>query len=47
MTTTEKVNPDSLAGSDPKKAEAIYKTILQGAVVPSFALVAVLNDRLR
>ena len=47
MTTTEKVNPDSLAGSDPKKAEAIYKSILQGAVARFSASVGVLNDRLR
>lgn len=33
MTTIEKVDLDSLAGSDPKKAEAIYKSILQGMSV--------------
>ena len=33
MTTTERVDLDSLAGSDPKKAEAIYKSILQGMSV--------------
>ena len=30
MTTTDKVDLDSLAATDPKKAEAIYKSILQG-----------------
>ena len=38
MTTTEKVDLDSLAGSDPKKAEAIYKSILQGSVCPFIRL---------
>ena len=32
MATTERVDLDSLAGTDPKKAEAIYKSILQGSV---------------
>jgi len=31
MTTTERADLESLAGSDPKKAEAIYKSILKGA----------------
>ena len=30
MATTEKVDLDALAASDPKKAEQIYKNILQG-----------------
>ena len=30
MATTEKVDLDSLAAADPKKAEAIYKNILKG-----------------
>ena len=30
MTTTEKADLGSLAATDPKKAEAIYKSILQG-----------------
>ena len=30
MSTAEKVDLDSLAATDPKKAEAIYKSILQG-----------------
>jgi len=30
MATTEKVDLDSLAATDPKNAEAIYKEILQG-----------------
>ena len=47
MTTTERVNLDSLAGSDPKKAEAIYKSILQGVVASFSSSVGVLNDRLR
>ena len=33
MPTTEKVDLDSLAATDPKKAEAIYKSILQGIFV--------------
>ena len=33
MTTTEKFDLDSLAGSDPKKPESIYKSILQGVFV--------------
>ena len=33
MTTIEKVDLDSLAGSDPKQAEAMYKSILQGTPV--------------
>ena len=32
MTTTKKVDVDSLAATDPKKAEAIYKSILQGSI---------------
>lgn len=47
MATTERVKLDSMAGSDPKKAEAIYKSILQGAVARFSASVGVLNDRLR
>jgi hypothetical protein len=31
MATTERVDLDSLAATDPKKAEAIYKSILQGS----------------
>ena len=31
MTTTERVDLDSLAATDPKEAEAIYKSILQGS----------------
>ena len=30
MVATDKVDPDSLAATDPKQAEAIYKSILQG-----------------
>ena len=30
MVTTEKADLDSLATADPKEAEAIYKSILQG-----------------
>lgn len=30
MATTEKADFDSLAATDPEKAEAIYKAILQG-----------------
>ena len=29
----DKVDPDSLAATDPKKAEAIYKSILQGLLL--------------
>jgi len=35
MATTERVDLDSLAGSDPKKAEAIYKGILKGSMFPN------------
>ena len=41
MATTEKIDLDSLAGSDPKKAEAIYKSILQGVIFRSPAFVGV------
>lgn len=33
MTTTERVDLDSLVAKDPKKAEAIYKSILQGTAL--------------
>jgi len=41
MATTERVDLDSLVTTDPKKAEAIYKSILQGGVClqpPSFGM---------
>lgn len=46
MATTEKVDPDSLAATDPKKAEAIYKSILQGSRCP-LASVGMLNNQRR
>ena len=33
MAATEKVDLNSLATTDPKKAEAIYKSILQGQLL--------------
>ena len=33
MATAGKVDLDSLAATDPKKAEAIYKDILQGDIL--------------
>jgi len=47
MATTEKVDLDSLVAADPKKAEAIYKSILQGGVGPQPASVWVLSSARR